>query len=285
MAERSKTESPAVEDWAGEMGERWLANADGFEGMLTPISEALLKHAAFRPGERVIDIGCGTGQTSIAIAHQVVLRGSVLGVDISPHLIAAASQRAQKENTVNVSFRCADATTVVVEGPPFDRLFSRFGLMFFKDAYAAFANLHTLIRQGGRADFSVWAPARENSWIVQVMGIIGKYVELPTRPPRAPGPFALDDPDYVRELLSQAGFGTPDFETWQGNQPVGGPGASPRLATVFVLETMGFGQVLDQSAPETRAKVTSELEALFARNHTAKGVEMAGKAYFVNAVA
>jgi hypothetical protein len=143
-----------------------------------------------------------------------------------------------------VSFRCADATTVSIDGPPFDRLFSRFGLMFFQDAHAAFANLHGLLRAGGRADFSVWSPAREIPWISQVMGIIGRYVDLPAPTPRAPGPFALDDPDYIRDLLGGAGFSGIRIDTWAGEQPIGGPGANPEQATAFVLDAMSLGKAL-----------------------------------------
>jgi len=285
MSERAKSEGPAPEDWAGEMGERWLANMDRFEGMLAPVGRALLDRCAFRPGESVVDIGCGAGRTSMDIARQVVPSGRVLGIDISPQLVAAAGRRAQAEHLGNVSFRCADATSVALEGPPFDRLFSRFGLMFFEDPWAAFANLHTLLRAGGRADFSVWAPAKENPWIVEVMGVVGQYVELPERQPRAPGPFALDDPAYIRELLEQGGFSATRIDTWEGKQPVGGPGAAPEQAVDFVFDAMSFGKVLDDKGEAVRAKVKADLAALFARHRSAAGVEMPGKAFFVTAVA
>jgi SAM-dependent methyltransferase len=285
MSERPMSAGPAAEDWAGEMGERWLANMDRFEGMLAPVGHALLGHCAFRPGESVVDIGCGAGRTSLDIARQVVPSGKVLGVDISAQLVAAAGRRAQAEHLGNVSFLCADATTVVIEGPPFDRLFSRFGIMFFEDAWAAFANLHTLLRAGGRADFSVWAPAKENPWIVEVMGLVGQYVELPERQPRAPGPFALDDPTYIRELLEQGGFSATRIDTWEGKQPVGVPGATPREAVDFVFDAMSFGKVLDDKGEEVRAKVKTDLAALFARYHGTSGIQMPGRAFFVTAVA
>jgi SAM-dependent methyltransferase len=285
MAERPMSGGPATEDWAGEMGERWLANMDQFEGMLAPVGQALLSRCAFRPGESVVDIGCGAGRTSLDIARQVVPSGRVLGVDISSQLVAAAGRRAQAEHISNVSYLCADATTVVIEGPRFDRLFSRFGIMFFEDAWAAFANLHTLLRDGGRADFSVWAPAKENPWIIEVMGVVGQYVELPERPPRAPGPFALDDPAYVRELLEQGGFSATRIDTWEGKQPVGGPGATPQQAVDFVFGAMSFGKVLDDEGEEVRAKVKADLAASFGRYHGASGVSMSGQAFFVTAVA
>ncbi len=285
MSRLPTTNTLPAEEWAGAMGDRWLAHLSQFEGMISPIGQALISRAAFRPGERVIDIGCGAGGTSLAIAQQVAPRGAVLGVDISPQLIEAAEKRQRTQNVTNVSFRCADAATVSLQAPPFDRLFSRFGLMFFPDARAAFANLHTLLREGGRADFCVWAAARENPWVTQVMAIIGQYVDLPAPVPRSPGPFALDDPDYVRELLEQAGFKPRSIDTWQGEQPVAGPGASPEAATDFVLDAMSFGELLEESGPEVLAKVKMKLTELFARNHSSAGVLMSGKANLVSAIA
>ncbi len=285
MSRGPTTNALPAEEWAGAMGHRWLTHLGQFEGMITPVGRVLMSRADFGPGDRVIDIGCGAGGTSIDISRQVGPRGTVLGVDISPQLIEAAERRARAQNAANVSFRCADATTVSLDGPPFDRLYSRFGLMFFADARAAFANLHRLLRGGGRADFSVWAPARDNPWVTQVMGIIGRHVELPAPTPRTPGPFALDDPDYIRELLDGGGFKAAAIDTWQGDQPVAGPGATPQEASAFVLDAMSFGEVLEESGPEVHKKVRAQLTDLFARHHTNAGVLMSGKAYLVRAVA
>ena len=273
----------AAEDWSGEMGERWLANLDRFEGMIAPVGQALLERAAFRDGERVIDIGCGAGATSLDIAKRIGARGAVLGVDISPVLIAAAEGRAHVAGAANVRFRCADAATASLDEPPFDRAFSRFGVMFFGDARAAFANLHRFVRGGGRIDFSVWAPARENAWVAQTLAAIGQFVALPAPTPRAPGPFALDDPAYVGELLEGAGFSSVAFETWRGGQPIGGPGATPEEAVAFVFDAMSFGKMLDEAGTDTRAKVRGKLLELYTRYRASDGIRMSGTAYFVTA--
>jgi hypothetical protein len=157
--------------------------------------------------------------------------------------------------------------------------------MFFQDAQAAFTHLHSLVRAGGRTDFSVWSPARENPWTVEVMGIIGRYVELPPPTPRAPGPFALDDKDYIRELLTGGGFGSIGIDTWEGEQPIGGLGAGPREATAFVLDAMSLGRAFNEVAPELRAQAEEGLAALFSRYHDGHSVRMAAKAYLVSAIA
>lgn len=285
MSRRPTTDSLPAEEWAGVMGERWLLHLDRFEGMIAPIGQALLKRANFRAGERVVDVGCGAGGTSIDIAREVGPEGAVLGIDISPQLVEAAGRRALAANVRNITFRCADAGAVRMEGPRFDRLFSRFGLMFFPEAAAAFANLRTLVNAEGRIDFCVWAPARANAWIAQVMGICGQYVELPAPVARTPGPFALDDPDYIRELLGSGGFDNIRIDVWQGEQLVGGPGASPEEATDFVFNAMSFGRLLEESTPEIREKVQAELTALFTRHLGTEGVRMSATAYLVSAAA
>ncbi|MEG3146524.1 methyltransferase domain-containing protein [Sphingomonas sp. RT2P30] len=272
-----------AEDWAGAMGAKWLANIDRFESMIAPVGEAFLERAAFRPGERVIDIGCGGGGTSIAIGAQVASDGSVLGLDISPDLVAFATARARAAGAGNVSFVQADASAATPPGAPFDRLFSRFGSMFFAEPGQAFGNLKSLIRPGGRADLAVWAPARDNLWIAAMMGVLGRHLTLPAPVPRAPGPFALDDPDYIRALLGGAGFVDVDIAAWDGMQQVGGAGSSPESAVAFVLEALSFGELLAEVAPAVRSAVSAELIALFGQHVGPDGVAMPARAWFVSA--
>ncbi|WP_240344828.1 class I SAM-dependent methyltransferase [Novosphingobium sp. THN1] len=136
------------EDWAGEMGARWLANLTGFESTIAPAGEALLAQAAYQPGERVVDIGFGGGATSLAIAQAVAPQGEVVGIDISPDLAAATARRAAAAGIANARFICADAATVALPEMPFDRLCSRFGSMFFSEPVPAFANLRGLLKAG-----------------------------------------------------------------------------------------------------------------------------------------
>ena len=273
----------AAEDWSGAMGDRWLANLARFEGMIAPIGEALMARAALSEGERVIDVGCGAGSTTVETARRVGPSGAAFGLDISQVLIDAAVRRAHDANVHNLQFQCADAATFRLDGPRFDRLFSRFGLMFFAQPVDAFTNLHRLLRRGARADFSVWAPARENAWIAQIMGIVGQHVELPAPVAHAPGPFAFDDPAYLRGVLDQAGFESAQLDTWQGDQLVGGAGASPEEAADFALRVMSFGELLDEANPAARNTVHAQLIELFARHRTAAGIAMPAKAFLVTA--
>ena len=272
-----------AEDWAGEAGERWFAHLDRFESMIAPVGDALLLRARYAPGERVVDIGCGGGASTRQIAARVAPDGIVVGVDISPALTREAARRAELAGSVNARFVTADAATVELAEAPFDRLHSRFGAMFFAEPAAAFANLARMIRAGGRADFAVWAPAKDSPWVSGLMRVLGRHIVLPQPQPRAPGPFALDDPEYFGGLLRDAGFTDVDFHLWRGTQWIGGPGASAADARNFVLRAMSFGDLVPREDPSLREPIERDLLELFREHVSAGGVGMEAIAWLVSA--
>jgi SAM-dependent methyltransferase len=272
------------EDWAGEMGAKWLSHLDCFEGMIAPIGEALLSRAAFQPGERVIDLGCGGGATTRAIAAAVAPDGEATGLDISPDLVREAAARAAAHGLGNASFVCGDAATTPLDGAPYDRLFSRFGSMFFAEPHAAFAHLHRLLKPGARIDLAVWAHPRDNLWMMEMMGVVRSHIEIPPAVPRAPGPFAFEDCDYLGEVLSAGGFSGMDVIAYTGHQAVGGPGATPEQAADFVLGAMAVGRALAEHGETVRSAARDDLIALFTQRHVAgQGVMMGCKAWLVSA--
>lgn len=271
------------EDWAGEMGNRWLASLDRFEGMIAPIGAALLAQADYRPGERVLDLGCGGGATTLAIAGAVGPEGAALGLDIAPMLVGRAAQRADAAGST-ARFVCADAAAATLDEPPFDRLFSRFGSMFFPEPIPAFANLKAMLKPGARIDLAVWANPRDNLWMMEVMGVVRQHIEIPPATPRAPGPFAFEDLTYLEEILTGAGFSGMDVAAYEGRQPVGGPGATPQAAVDFVLSSMAVGRALDEAGADIRAAARADLFDLFTRRHVdGEGVMMQAKAWLVRA--
>jgi ubiquinone/menaquinone biosynthesis C-methylase UbiE len=271
------------EDWAGEMGARWLASLDRFEGMIAPIGAALLERAAYQRGERVLDLGCGGGATTLAIADMVGPEGAAVGLDVAPMLIERATARAVAVGSP-ARFVCADAATATLDEPPFDRLFSRFGSMFFEEPVPAFANLRRMLKPGARIDLAVWAHPRDNLWMMEVMGVVRQHVDIPPAIPRAPGPFAFEDQTYLKEILTDAGFDAMDVVAFEGRQPVGGPGASPQAAVDFVLSSMAAGRVLDEAGPAIRDAARGDLLDLFAQRHVpGEGVMMGCKAWLVSA--
>ena len=282
----SSPEALKGEDWAGEMGTKWLANLARFEDMIAPIGEALLKQADFKPGERVLDIGCGGGGTTIDIAQAVAPSGEVLGIDISPDLTAASTQRAKDAGVSNIRFICADAATLQISDAPFDRLFSRFGSMFFPEPHQAFANLHSLLSPGARIDLAVWGPPRDNLWMMEMMGVVRRYVDIPPAIPRTPGPFAFEDVDYLNEILASGGFSGTNVIPYEGLQPIGGVDAVPQDAVSFVLSSMAVGRALDEQGDDIRAAAEVDLVDLFQKHYVAgQGVMMQGKAWLVSSTA
>jgi len=279
----ANSEGLAAHDWASAAGKRWLAQLDRFESMIEPIGKALLDQAAYSVSETVVDIGCGGGWTTRQIASAVGNTGFALGLDISPDLVAAARDRAQRAGLANIRFEQGDAATAMPAEAPFDRLFSRFGSMFFPAPYPAFTNLRRMLREGGRLDIAVWAPIDENPWQRSIMGIIKEHIDLPTPQPRAPGPFALGEQDYVIDLLQSAGFSEISFNAWTGDQRVGGPGSDPESAARFVLDGMHIGDLVRPSGAEVRAAIQQHLVELFEHNCDDDGVRMGAKAWLVSA--
>ena len=278
-----RMEGLAAHDWASEAGKRWLAQLDRFESMIEPIGKALLDQAAYSASETVVDVGCGGGWTTRQIAGAVGNTGFVLGLDISPDLVGTAQERARRAGLANIRFERGDAATAMPKEAPFDRLFSRFGSMFFPEPYPAFANLRRMLRDGGRLDIAVWAPIAENPWQREVMAVIKRHIDLPAPLPRAPGPFALGEQDYVIDLLQSAGFSDIKFDAWTGDQRVGGPGSNSESAASFVLDGMQIGDLVRASGSEVHEAIYLSLVQLFDRNRDDDGVCMGAKAWLVSA--
>lgn len=270
-------------EWDGESGQRWLAHIDRFEGMVGPVGEALIGKAAFRPGETVVDVGCGGGLNSLQIARLVAPGGKVLGVDIAHMLIQKAEERAWEAGLGNVEFYCADAENAQLPMTGFDRLFARFGVMFFHDTTAAFAHMRSWLKPDASLAFSCWAPMDDNPWFGEIGRIVAKYTVLPPPSPDDPGPFRLSDPVETRAMLERAGFVDVRMELWKGEQPLGGQGSDPASAADFLMAAMPFsGAVIELPAAE-RQRMKEDLVALLAPHYRDGSIWITGAAWFVTA--
>lgn len=192
-------------DWNGVSGDGWVENQVRLDRMLAPYGETLRLAAQARPGERVLDVGCGVGATSLDIAAQVAPDGRVTGVDISQALIHRARDLAGEQEPP-VKFLLADAATRRFD-PIHDLIVSRFGVMFFDSPVAAFRNLRTALKPDGRLAFVCWRGAGENDWTRLPMTAIRGIVPPPAPvDPEAPGPFSFGDPARIEHILTEAGF-------------------------------------------------------------------------------
>ncbi|WP_375202772.1 class I SAM-dependent methyltransferase [Hyphococcus sp.] len=274
----------AVEDWNGEVGERWLKYLVPFESMISPINASLMKAAAFKPGEQVVEIGSGGGKNVIEIARAVAPSGGVLGVDIAEILIEHSKKRAADAGVDNVDFKCADAQTASLDALR-DRAFSSFGIMFFEDPDKAFANIRSWVKPGGDFTFSCWGPPEKNPWIGMVGAIAGKYVEMPEREPDGPGPFRMADPDATKALLERAGWKDVECKLWQGEQLLGGEGATPESAADFVMDALAIGEPLEEAGPGVKDKARADVIEALTPFHKNGSIRLDAAAWIVTAKA
>ncbi len=211
--------APACTDawWQDRAGRTWAELSDATDRQLDPLGQMAIACLAPKAGEKVLDVGCGAGQTSLELGAAVGASGRVLGVDISEALLARAQERASAAGAANVTFLRSDAGTHLFAPPPFDGLYSRFGVMFFDDPRAAFANLHAaLAPKSGRLSFVCWQAMERNPWaLVPLQAVQAALPQLPMPAPLvgAPGPFAFANPAHVTAVLTGAGFRAVDIES------------------------------------------------------------------------
>jgi len=203
------TSTPQADYWRGQPGQVWAERQVKMDEELGSLGRLALDRLAPAPGESMVDIGCGGASTTLELARRVGPEGRVVGIDFSTPQLEVARRRARELGLAQVSFLDADAETAVVPGAPFDGAFSRFGVMFFADPVAAFANIGRAMAAGGRLAFVCWQGAEANPWFTlagrALSGLAG-FELPPPPPPDGPGPLAFADPDRVRTILVSAGW-------------------------------------------------------------------------------
>jgi SAM-dependent methyltransferase len=197
--------SAQAEYWTSVAGPRWTDHQEHQDQVLRPISDRLIAAAAPKPGDRVIDVGCGCGATTIDFAARVSPGGEVLGLDISEPMLARARERAPRNLPIRLEL--ADATVYDFGPRRADLAASRFGVMFFADPARSFANLRKGLKPGGRLAFACWREAKQNPFFVLPLREAAKHAPpLPETDPEAPGPFAFASDARVQRILSDAGY-------------------------------------------------------------------------------
>jgi len=208
--------------WEGEGLQLWTLEGERWEEMLRPFGVAMLDAAGLLPGERVLDVGCGWGGPTLAAAERVAPDGLVVGVDLSPSMLAVARQRAAASGIDNVELLDGDAQVHPFATDAFDVVISRFGTMFFENPAEAFANLARALRPGGRLASLCWQEPLKTEWAAVSIGAAAPHVGLPDfGPPGAPGPFALADGDRLRAVVQAGGFGDVRLQAVTRPQRVG----------------------------------------------------------------
>ncbi len=186
----------------------WLASEGHTELVSASFGDAAMNRLALRPGDRVVDIGCGAGSTTLALAKAVGPTGQAVGIDIAPAMVKAAQEHARDEDIEHALFVTADAQVDDLGDGIYDAAYSRFGVMFFADPVSAFANIRRSLRPEGRLAFACWTNIFANEWMfVPGSAVVSVTGALPPMPgPGEPGPFSLEDPRHLEAVLRESGF-------------------------------------------------------------------------------
>jgi len=266
--------------WDGPGGEHWVAEQARMEPALAPVGEAVLAHAAARLGESVLDVGCGYGVTALRLAEAVGPAGRVIGLDVSAPMLELARKRAG--GIGNVEWVKDDATTHDFAPASIDLVFSRFGVMFFGDPVAAFANLRRAMRPSGRLVFACWRAIEENPWIAVPARAVAAHVTIPPRPgPEDPGMLSFADPARVTRILTAAGFAAPRFTKFDIRMVIG-KGLDD--ATQQALSMRPVRQALDTQPEPVRAAAATSVRAALAPYAAGNTVSLPGAVWLVDAV-
>ncbi len=266
--------------WNEQGGPRWVKLQEALDRQLASFGAIVMDRLAIRSGERVLDVGCGCGETTVELARRVGPTGSAVGADISTIMLERARERAR--GVANAEFLVADAQTHAFAAASFDVVFSRFGVMFFADPRAAFANLARALKPGGRLGFHCWKKLVDNPWMTVPFFAALQHLPPPTPPPPdAPGPFAFADPERVRGILADAGLAEIEFES--RTDPIGVGSGTVDDAVDFALQMGPTSIALREATPETAAKVRASVREALGPYQTQDGVRLDTSSWVVTA--
>jgi SAM-dependent methyltransferase len=268
--------------WNGPPGERWAQDQSALDRALAPFAARLFEGAAPRSGQRVLDLGCGTGTTTLAASDAVGPTGQVVGLDVSAPMLGRARERAA--GRTNVAFVLADAAAHRFAEPDasFDLAISRFGVMFFGDPTAAFTNVRSALRPGASLVFVCWRAVADNEWVRTPCEVALQHVEAPPRPgPEDPGPFAFGDPARVRRILDGAGFSGVVITPFDAPVVISEEGLESALD--FLTSNGPTGRVLRDAPDDAKARVREALRPRLQAFTRGERVAMGGAVWVVSA--
>ena len=271
--------------WNGENGDKWARLQGRLDALFAPITAAAVAAAAARHGDHALDVGCGCGDTVVALAEAVGPLGRVTGVDISAPMLAVAAGRLAARALTQSAVIEADASAYPFVPTSVDLAFSRFGVMFFDAPAEAFTNIHRALKPGGRLFFACWRPFKGNAWFHAPYKAAAPHLPEQDKPdPEAPGPFSLADPERVRRVLGVAGFREIEVEPFDALLTFGRCGEIED-ALRFLVQ---IGPVARSLATGTDLQRAAALDAIRAALRSAdgpEGVRLGAQCWFVSATA
>jgi len=270
-----------IEYWNGPAAERWAIHQEALDRALEPFGLAVLERAGIRPGERVLDIGCGCGATTLAIADRIGESGHVLGIDVSSRMLAEAARRTAGRS--NVALLETDAATHPFS-PSADVIASRFGVMFFDRPVEAFRNLRGALASAGRLAFACWRAPSENPWVsVPMNAALRRVGAQPPTGPDEPGPFSFADRGRVEGILRAAGFAAVRVEPFDADVVLSIAGVEPALE--FAITAGPAGRLLADAPPGVAEAVREDLRNELVRAAAGGRVALGGAVWIASATA
>jgi SAM-dependent methyltransferase len=269
--------------WNDRAAVTWTTFQERLDALFEPLTALALDAAAPKLGERAIDIGCGCGATVLALAQRLGPTGQVLGLDVSEPMTARARERIAGARLTNAQVVVSDAATHDLQGARADLLFSRFGVMFFADPIAAFANLHGAMRQGGRLLCAAWRPLADNPWFTVPLEAARPLLS-PQSPadPDAPGPFAFANPDRALGVLTKAGWS--DATLTRHDVPMRiAPAGQLEQAVEFATRVGVLARMLAEEDPDTHARVRLAIAEALKPYDGPAGVNLSGSIWLISA--
>ncbi len=277
------SDNPQVSIWNHEVGSAWVTHSDHFDASLGPCGDAVLRALDVQPGERVVDVGCGAGATTLQLAAAAA-PGAVLGVDLSEPMLGLAAHRAATQGVANATFSAHDVEAAPLDAATFEVAFSRFGVMFFNDPVRAFTHIRGSLVAGGRLGFVCFQMPFDNPFIIVPIMAAAPILRMGPPPPLTePGPFSFADPARVTAILTSAGFGSVAIEPGPTSMDLGAADDLSAMALRLLEQNPSAAEVFAVATPSDQAAaVAAAAEALVP--HVVDGrVTMAAATWIVTA--
>lgn len=272
-----------IAHWNSPQMRNWSERHGVIDAFFREVTARLMAFAAPAPGEAVIDIGCGSGTTLLAAAEAVGPEGRVLGIDVAEASIATARQRISTAGLTQAEAVVADATDYPFPAAAFDLALSRYGVMFFADPAASFANIRKGLKPGGRLRLAVFRTGEENPWATGALATIADLVPpAPPAGPEAPGQFSWASPERVRRILTHAGFHEIELTPFDLKLHLAPPG-KPEEAMAHSRVLGGVARALAAADEATRAAMEERLRHWFAAQEGPQGIALPAALWLVGA--
>ena len=270
------------EFWNEKKGEIWVSLESKIDKMLGPLGDQAIKILKPKVGEKILDIGCGTGSTSQTLSKFVGESGIITGIDISKPILNFAQKQKENKRIKNINFIQADAQNHKFSDLNYDAVFSRFGIMFFEDPISAFKNIKKSLSCNGRLTFVCWSKSEDNDWMNLSSNVASQFLELPPKAnPKEPGPFAFEDYFYMEEILIKSGWKNIKIKAYKENIVIG---KTLDYAADFLSRMGPMSVPFENANKQTKEKVISALKECYSKYFTTKGVEFHFSSWIVSAL-